>query len=362
MRDIKHIVIHCSASRNGDASVNAQAIDRWHRERGWHGIGYHYVIHVDGTLAKGRPLERIGAHVAGQNATSIGICMVGTDRFSVEQWEMLRGLCLDLQAEFPGAVILGHRDFSPDQDGDGVIEPWEWFKLCPGFDVAAWRLSGMDPYWDVKHLMPDPAAAADARQAGFGTVHAVAAIGALGLVTALFFGAKAWVDGVRADALKAGRDAALLEVAQRDNAQLAAVQKRVLELQAELAAAEERHRTEVARIDQEGTDELRKVERQRDAARRAARDYAGRLRDPGRAQAHACPAPGGGDPAPEALAGAGVGAREAGAAAPGAELSQAAGDFLRAEADRADELVGERNALAVRLEACQAIVVADRRQ
>ena len=360
MREIKHIVIHCSASRNGDASVNAQVIDRWHRERGWHGIGYHYVIQVDGTLAKGRPLERIGAHVAGQNATSIGICMVGTDRFSVEQWEMLRDLCHGLQAEFPRADILGHRDFSPDQDGDGVIEPWEWFKLCPGFDVAAWRLSGMDPYWDVKHLMPDPMAAA-VEQHGFGTVHAVAAVAGLGIATALFFGAKAWVDGVREDALKAGRDEALLEVTQRDNAQLAAVQKRVLELQAELGAAEDRHRAEVARIDQEGTDELRKLEKERDAARRAARDYAGRLRDPGARQAHACPPAGDRDAAPAARTRAGVDPGAARPEAPGAELSQAAGEFLRAEADRADELVAERNTLAVRLEACQAIVIADRR-
>ncbi len=152
MRDIKHVVIHCSASANGDARVDRAAIDRWHREKGWQGIGYHFVIEVDGRIAPGRPVVQIGAHVAGENASSIGVCMVGTDRFSEAQWESLRDLCLDLAVDYPQASYWGHRDFSPDKDGDGVIAPWEWFKLCPGFDVAAWRLSGMDPFWDVKHL------------------------------------------------------------------------------------------------------------------------------------------------------------------------------------------------------------------
>lgn len=358
MRDIKHIVIHCSASKNGDARVTADEIDRWHKQKGWRGIGYHYVIHVDGTRARGRTEDQIGAHVAGENASSIGICMVGTDRFTFEQWIALSDLCRELATRYPRADIVGHRDFSPDQDGDGVIEPWEWFKVCPGFDVAAWRLCGMDPYWDVKHLQDTTATA---REAGFGTIQAVLAIAGLGLATLLFFGVKNYLEGVHADGFKAGRKEALLEVANRDNQQLAAVQARVLELQAELAAAEARHQADVTRIDQEGTDALRNVEQERDAARRAAARYAGRLRDHGAREAHACAAAGAGSAAAAPGAGASVDPRGAGAEAPGTELSDAAGAFLRAEADRADEVVHERNALAVRLEACQAIVVADRR-
>jgi len=144
-RAIRHIVIHCSASPNGDASVNRDVIDGWHRERGWRGVGYHYILHVDGSTLVGRPEGAIGAHVAGQNASSIGICMVGFNRFTLEQWQSLRALVRELALRHPAAEILGHRDFSPDQDGDGVIEPWEWLKTCPGFEVRDWVASNMQP-------------------------------------------------------------------------------------------------------------------------------------------------------------------------------------------------------------------------
>lgn len=153
MRAIDAIVIHCSASLNGDTRITRDVIDRWHREKNWSGVGYHYVIHADGELVEGRPLEKAGAHVAGSNAKSIGICMVGTDRFSEAQWVTLRDLVATLQMRFPAAKVLGHRDYSPDKDGDGVIEPWEWLKTCPGFSVDEWRLAGMDPRWNSAHLL-----------------------------------------------------------------------------------------------------------------------------------------------------------------------------------------------------------------
>jgi hypothetical protein len=215
----------------------------------------------------------------------------------------------------------------------------------------------MDSQWNLQHLYPDPAAAS--AQAGFGVVHAIAAVAIVGALTALGLMAKNFIEGVREDGVDAGRKAALLEVAERDNTQFAAVQKRVLELQAELAEREKRHQAEVIKIDQEGTHALRQVEKERDAARRSATQYAGRLRDYGAREAPACPAGGGGDGAPAAVAGAGVDPGEA--RAQGSELSLAAGEFLRAEADRADELAAEHNGLAVRLEACQAIVVGDRK-
>lgn len=159
MRAITDIVIHCSASANGDAKVTRETIDRWHRVKGWQGIGYHYVVELDGRLAVGRPESQIGAHVAGSNAKSIGICMVGMDRFTDEQWMTLRELLQDLEERYPGAAVWGHRDYSPDKDGDGLVEEWEWFKTCPGFDVLTWRSSGMDPLWDPKHLYMPPAEA-----------------------------------------------------------------------------------------------------------------------------------------------------------------------------------------------------------
>lgn len=210
-----------------------------------------------------------------------------------------------------------------------------------------------------EQLEPEDPARQAAAQGGFGTVQAMGAIVALGLITALAFAAKNYVENVRADGLDAGRRAALLEVEQRDNAQLQAVQKRVLELQAELAEREARHQAEVARIDQEGTHAIRTVENQRDAARRSARELAGRLRDPGRAESVACPAGGGGDGAATAVAGASVGDGDGGAG--GAKLSRAASEFLQREAARADEVAFKLNRTIVQLEACQKILVDDRR-
>ena len=73
MRHINEIIIHCSATPEGRDYTVAD-IDRWHKARGWRGIGYHYVIYRDGSVHAGRPVEQIGAHCTGHNANSIGIC------------------------------------------------------------------------------------------------------------------------------------------------------------------------------------------------------------------------------------------------------------------------------------------------
>jgi len=156
MRKITGIVIHCSASKNGDARVTRDIIDRWHRDKGWNGIGYHYVVHVDGSLHEGRPLDVAGAHTEGNNANTIGICMVGTDAFTEPQWATLGAIVASLLMRYPEATVCGHRDYSPDLNGDGLITSREWIKICPGFDVARWRLSGMDPLWDPAHLIATP--------------------------------------------------------------------------------------------------------------------------------------------------------------------------------------------------------------
>lgn len=153
MRLVTDIVIHCSATPNGDGRFKLENLDRMHRERGWTRIGYHKVIEVDGTVRDGRGLEEVGAHVAGNNARSVGVCVVGTDRFTGAQWEALADVIGALKARYPGALIFGHRDYSPDLNGDGIIDPWEFFKTCPGFDVRAWLLSGMDPLWNPRHVV-----------------------------------------------------------------------------------------------------------------------------------------------------------------------------------------------------------------
>jgi N-acetyl-anhydromuramyl-L-alanine amidase AmpD len=119
--------------------IGASDIDRWHRERGWLGCGYHFVIKRDGTVEDGRPLEKTGAHVRGMNSKSKGICLVGgmnraksgaEVNYTDEQMEALRKLIDDLRDEhFPDAKVAGHVDFDNH-------------KTCPNFDAAHWYETG----------------------------------------------------------------------------------------------------------------------------------------------------------------------------------------------------------------------------
>ena len=76
MRKINKIIIHCTATPENRPHDVAD-ITRWHLARGFNTIGYHYLIHIDGRIEKGRPIEKQGAHCSGQNRNSIGICYVG---------------------------------------------------------------------------------------------------------------------------------------------------------------------------------------------------------------------------------------------------------------------------------------------
>ena len=151
MKTIDAIVIHCSATRAGQ-DVRASDIDKWHRERGFAMIGYNYVIDLDGTVEKGRPLTMDGAHcntagLSGKvyNKHSIGICYVGgldkhgrpADTRTPAQKIALVKLVNELMARYPIVEVIGHRDASPDKNGDGKITQNEWVKTCPCFDVKA---------------------------------------------------------------------------------------------------------------------------------------------------------------------------------------------------------------------------------
>lgn len=118
---MKHIVVHCSDSPHGRGH-SAETIHRWHQERKWSGIGYHYVITEEGEVQNGRPHYWTGAHVKGHNTGSLGICLIGRDYFAPEQLDSLRELLKDLHDQYPEAVICGHRDLDPN-------------KTCPNFDV-----------------------------------------------------------------------------------------------------------------------------------------------------------------------------------------------------------------------------------
>ncbi len=171
-RTIKGIVIHCAATPNGK-DIKAKAIDDMHKARGFKRdsqwvrsfnkpmghIGYHYVIEVDGNIALGRHLEEVGAHVQGSNSKTIGVCLIGTDKFTAAQWASLKQLMTTICNSISGQSISadktqgklkemginihGHRDFSPDHDKNGVIDSRDWIKICPGFSVNDWLASDM---------------------------------------------------------------------------------------------------------------------------------------------------------------------------------------------------------------------------
>ncbi len=143
MRRIDYLVLHCSATREGQ-ELPPEALERAHRLRGFNGTGYHYYIRRDGTTVGTRPLKLVGAHVKGYNKYSIGICYEGgldaqghaCDTRTAQQRTALRALVARLLRRFPQARVCGHRDLSADLNGNGRVEPHEWLKQCPCFDVA----------------------------------------------------------------------------------------------------------------------------------------------------------------------------------------------------------------------------------
>ena len=145
------IIIHCSATREGQ-DIGAKEIDAMHKQRGFNGIGYHYVVRLDGKVEKGRNETAIGAHCntkgfskESYNRHSIGICYVGgldkagkaKDTRTPEQKAALIDLINDICKRYPIVELLGHRDTSPDKNGSGEIEPCEFIKMCPCYDVRA---------------------------------------------------------------------------------------------------------------------------------------------------------------------------------------------------------------------------------
>lgn len=140
MRPINEIIVHCTATRadwraGKRTSEKVAEIKRWHVQyRGWNDIGYHYLIDRDGTVANGRPIEKIGAHVAGHNTGTIGISLFGghgsaetdqfADHFTPAQEKALRKLIADLRKRFGVVKITGHNQYAA--------------KACPGFNVQKW--------------------------------------------------------------------------------------------------------------------------------------------------------------------------------------------------------------------------------
>lgn len=158
--DIRYIVVHCSATR-ATRPYPVEALTRDHLQRGFRSAGYHFYIRRSGALIPLRPLEQIGAHIRGYNRCSWGICYEGglsdeglpADTRTQPQRQTLLLLLRRLKALAPQARIVGHRDLSPDRNGDGHISPDEWLKACPCFD-ARHEYASLTPRPSLAHGTP----------------------------------------------------------------------------------------------------------------------------------------------------------------------------------------------------------------
>ena len=143
-RRITHLIVHCSATRE-NRNYSPEQLTKDHRARGFREAGYHYYIQRDGFLHRLRPLYKKGAHCRGHNAHSIGLCYEGgldrkgkpSDTRTPAQREKMRYVATALKKRYPGLILAGHRDLSPDTNRNGRIEPQEWLKSCPCFDVQS---------------------------------------------------------------------------------------------------------------------------------------------------------------------------------------------------------------------------------
>ena len=129
-RHINEIIIHCTDTEEG-RDYTVDDVRRWHKERGWSNIGYHYLVYRNGTVAVGRDVDLIGAHCSGHNSYSIGVCYVGgrgkdgkcRDTRTLQQRAAMSNLLIELRLRYPQAVIVGHSFWDPS-------------KECPCFDAA----------------------------------------------------------------------------------------------------------------------------------------------------------------------------------------------------------------------------------
>lgn len=142
-RAVHTLVWHCTATPEGKEFTRAQ-IKAMHLVRGFTDIGYHKIIHLDGTVSEGRSEDKEGAHVSGHNRGTLGYSYVGgldakgnaKDTRTPAQKQTMVRLTKDAINRYGLRLVLGHRDLSPDRDHDGVVEPFEWVKVCPCFNAA----------------------------------------------------------------------------------------------------------------------------------------------------------------------------------------------------------------------------------
>lgn len=148
MRKIERIFVHCTA---GNQKQNVADLKKEFKDKGWKNPGYHYVVLADGSIEQMLSEEQVSNGVKGYNSTSVNVAYTGgidgrgksTDNRTEAQTESLRKILSELKKRYPQAIILGHRDISPDRNKNGIVDPWERIKDCPCFDAKT-------EYQDIK--------------------------------------------------------------------------------------------------------------------------------------------------------------------------------------------------------------------
>ena len=132
-----YIVVHCAATK-ASMDIGLTEIRKWHVQgNGWRDVGYHYIIRRNGEVELGRSIRDTGAHAAGYNHKSVGLCMVGgmaednsaENNFTPHQWVALIMEVKKLSETYPDAKIIGHNEISE--------------KECPSFDVQQWKADNL---------------------------------------------------------------------------------------------------------------------------------------------------------------------------------------------------------------------------
>ncbi len=163
MRKIDELIWHCTATPEG-REVSVKDIDGWHRKRGWNGIGYHLVVHLDGSVSKGRAIAKIGAHVKGHNSGSIGYVYVGgvdkamkaKDTRTEAQRITMRRLTYEAIKNYGVTKVSGHNQYAN--------------KACPSFDAKK-------EYADTLTPMKDPSILSKSRTLGGGIATGAGTVG-----------------------------------------------------------------------------------------------------------------------------------------------------------------------------------------
>ena len=154
MRRINRIFVHCTAS--WQETTTEESLLAEFKKNGWKRPGYHYVVKPDGNIIEMLSDNYIANGVKNYNQNSIHVAWIGGilkagknivswDNRTPQQKQALFDLLTKLKLRYRDAIILGHRDISPDLNHHGVVDPWERIKQCPCFDA-------MVEYMDINKI------------------------------------------------------------------------------------------------------------------------------------------------------------------------------------------------------------------